>query len=158
MFEFRWEGMDALRRGLQRLKQVIFPGAVGQIWRTAEKIRKQVSVPGKPVRYPVSWDTPKQKRAYFATNGFGRGIPTKRSGGYQKGYNVVRREDGADVRNPLAHAGYIGGTETGARQSRIQRGRWVLFRKVVDATLALLPKDVRDRLVLVIKGEGFNVK
>lgn len=37
--------------------------------------------PGKP-RYPIRWSTERQRRAYFATDGFGRGIPYKRTGKY----------------------------------------------------------------------------
>jgi len=32
-----------------------------------------------PVVYPFTWKSDKQRRAFFATNGFGRGIPTKRT-------------------------------------------------------------------------------
>lgn len=34
-----------------------------------------------PVRYPIEWTSEKQRRAYFATNGFGKGIPYKRKQG-----------------------------------------------------------------------------
>lgn len=34
--------------------------------------------PGK-VRYPIRWTSERQRRAYFATNGFGGGIPSKRT-------------------------------------------------------------------------------
>jgi hypothetical protein len=36
-------------------------------------------IPG-PVHYPVRWTSERQRRAFFATKGFGRGIPTKRTG------------------------------------------------------------------------------
>ena len=38
--------------------------------------------------YPIIWQTPKQRRAFFATNGFGRGIPTQRSGKLQEAWAV----------------------------------------------------------------------
>jgi hypothetical protein len=34
--------------------------------------------PGKP-KYPIKWKSERQRRAFFATDGFGRGIPTKRT-------------------------------------------------------------------------------
>lgn len=34
-----------------------------------------------PVRYPIEWTSERQRRAYFATNGFGKGIPYKRKTG-----------------------------------------------------------------------------
>jgi hypothetical protein len=39
---------------------------------------KNSMYPG-PVRYPFQWSSDKQRRAYFATNGFGHGIPYNRS-------------------------------------------------------------------------------
>lgn len=36
-------------------------------------------IPGAP-RYPIRWTTERQRKAFFATDGFGRGIPTRRSG------------------------------------------------------------------------------
>jgi len=33
-----------------------------------------------PVKRPVRWTSERQRRAFFASNGFGRGIPTQRSG------------------------------------------------------------------------------
>lgn len=48
-------------------------------------------VPGA-VRYPVEWTSEKQRRAYFATNGFGGGIPYKRKGKTARSwYAWVRR-------------------------------------------------------------------
>ena len=35
-------------------------------------------VPGKP-HYPIRWTSERQRRAFFASNGFGRGIPTQRT-------------------------------------------------------------------------------
>jgi hypothetical protein len=36
-------------------------------------------IPGKP-KYPIRWTSERQRRAFFATKGFGRGIPTRRTG------------------------------------------------------------------------------
>lgn len=38
-----------------------------------------LNTPPGPVRYPIQWTSEKQRRAFFATDGFGRGIPTRRS-------------------------------------------------------------------------------
>ena len=37
------------------------------------------AIPG-PVHYPIRWTSERQRRAFFASDGFGRGIPTKRTG------------------------------------------------------------------------------
>lgn len=43
--------------------------------------------PGK-VKYPIQWTSEKQRRAFFATDGFGHGIPYKRTGGLVKSWHV----------------------------------------------------------------------
>jgi len=39
----------------------------------------QVEPPPAKLFYPIQWKTPKQRAAFFATNGFGAGIPTQRT-------------------------------------------------------------------------------
>lgn len=39
--------------------------------------------------YPLKWRSERQRRAYFASNGFGRGIPTKRTGRIRKAWRVL---------------------------------------------------------------------
>lgn len=41
------------------------------------------------VKYPIAWKSAKQRKAYFATDGFGRGIPTQRSGALGGGWRVT---------------------------------------------------------------------
>ncbi len=41
--------------------------------------------PGE-VKYPIEWTSEKQRRAYFATNGFGRGIPYERDGRLERSW------------------------------------------------------------------------
>lgn len=42
---------------------------------TLARLRRE---PG-PVRRPIQWASERQRRAFFASNGFGRGIPTRRT-------------------------------------------------------------------------------
>jgi len=163
--QVKWRGLKELKQGLGALRHRLFPGAVEVIHKTAGEIRKEMAVPGKPPTYPIPWDSPKQRRAFFATNGFGRGIPTKRTDEYVNAWKVIKHETGADVGNPLAHAGYIGGRASGKPigangklQSNIHRGRWPLFRKVVDVAIEKLPKRIKNRISLVAREEGFKTK
>lgn len=41
--------------------------------------RRLAQIPGA-VKYPIRWTSERQRRAFFATDGFGRGIPTRRTG------------------------------------------------------------------------------
>jgi hypothetical protein len=41
-----------------------------------------------PVSRPIEWQSERQRRAYFATDGFGGGIPSRRSGKLLRGFRV----------------------------------------------------------------------
>lgn len=41
-----------------------------------------------PVKYPIRWTSAKQRRAFFATDGFGHGIPYKRTGALVRSWHV----------------------------------------------------------------------
>jgi hypothetical protein len=130
-----------------------------RMYDAAVAIRHEMKQPGAKPNGPIPWDSPKQQKAFFATDGFGRGIPTKRGGEYIRGWQILRIENGYDVGNPLAHARYIGGTARSTnRQSRIHRGRWNLFKVVKDKVLAKLPKAVKEALQQLARQEGFRTK
>lgn len=66
-----------------------------------------------PVKYPIEWTSERQRRAFFATDGFGRGIPTKRTGQINQGWRVeyVTAPTRATiaVRNRTGYAQYVVG-------------------------------------------------
>lgn len=73
----------------------ILPGVVNRYVR--REIRPFVSQwvdktlrrePG-PVSYPYLWESLRQMRAYFATDGFGHGIPYRRTHGYVHSWHVI---------------------------------------------------------------------
>jgi hypothetical protein len=59
---------------------------------------------------PYKWNSDKQRRAYFATNGFGRGIPSVRSFDLRFGWQVVAW-DGTRTRitNKVPYADFVQG-------------------------------------------------
>lgn len=57
--------------------------------KTLQELRR---TPAK-VKYPIQWRSEKQRRAFFATNGFGAGIPTQRTGKLQDGWKVLDESD-----------------------------------------------------------------
>jgi len=72
---------------------------------------------------PQSWDSEIQKRAFFATNGFGKGIPYQRMGGYISGWTVTPIDNGAELANRCGYAAAVGGFP-GGWQSAIHAERW----------------------------------
>ena len=149
-----WRGLDRLVESLRNFKRRLFPGTIDYIYRTADQIREEISKPGSPPTYPINWDSERQRKAFFATDGFGRGIPTKRSNEYVEAYHVVRREDGAEVGNPLSHAKFIGGRA----QSNIHKGRWPIFWEVADVIIQRLPDKVKKRIVVIAQEAGLRIE
>lgn len=85
------EILEALEHVQQRLAttkkrfQIAMKGQAGRL--ALKTIRKLKRIPGPPV-YPIRWETPKQRRAYYATDGFGGGIPSRRTGETVAGWDV----------------------------------------------------------------------
>lgn len=42
-----------------------------------------------PDEYPLEWESERQRRAYFATDGFGKGIPYRRTHAFVRGWHVL---------------------------------------------------------------------
>lgn len=118
----------------------------------ARRVQKRMKVPGKPITYPVNWDSVRQMIAYFASNGFGEGIPYRRKNRYEEGWQVKPIENGVELSNRTRGARFIGGLPSGGdispgkKQSSIHKGRHRLLRPVVDEEVKQLPQDVIDRL------------
>lgn len=93
-----------VRRGLPRVTRPI-----------DNRMLAELSAEPGPPRYPIRWKSTKQRRAFFATNGFGRGIPTKRSGALSSSWKVrtVFSADGGEIiaRNDTPYARYVQGDD-----------------------------------------------
>ena len=149
-----------VQKKFERLRRKIPLISRKRIYDAMVEIRHQMKVPGQKPSYPIQWDSDRQRKAFFASDGFGHGIPTQRSGAYTKAWMVSRVGDqGYDVGNPLAHAKFIGGTaRSGRTQSRIHRGRWPLFYLVINSVLVKFPKKVKDSIVTIARHEGFRAE
>lgn len=87
--------------------------------------------PGKP-NYPIQWQSEKQRRAFFATDGFGGGIPHVRTHDLSKAWMIVKTATGGDIvvqiANPRPEAKFVYGslsyTNPGRFQQRMHQGRW----------------------------------
>lgn len=118
---------------------------------TAGNIRSemQVTPPARNQNDPVNWDSTKQKIAFFASDGFGEGIPYVRQGSYPQSFQVAVLPMGAKI-SAKSPAGAIGGTlgASGATisdlgqleswQSEIHKGRWKPLLPVARAQLGKL--------------------
>lgn len=81
-------------------------------------------VPG-PVSRPVEWETPRQMRAFFATDGFGGGIPHRRKAQKPMGWEVQLETRGAittiGIQNIWNAARYVFGNLIGAPKGDQQK-------------------------------------
>jgi hypothetical protein len=133
--------------------------AIGQrgIYPTAQKIVQRMKADGSPIEYPVHWDSDLQRKAFFASDGFGAGIPTGRSGAYTDAWSATPLAGGYEITNDVGYAIYISGDEFGHGQSLIHEGRWPLFANVVDEELAGVNEDVEQELVRTAMQDGVEV-
>jgi hypothetical protein len=147
--------LRSVLRDLALLARKHIPAA--SVWglrAAAKRIQRRMQEPGQPVRYPIQWDSVRQRQAYFASNGFGQGIPYRRRGRYEQGWKLKANPDGAELRNSARSAPFVGGLPSGRdlspgkKQSSIHRGRWPLLRRIVDEEIKQLPDDVIERLRL----------
>jgi hypothetical protein len=116
------------------------------LFETAYRVKERLSQEGKPVRYPIDWDSPKQMRAYYATNGFGAGIPYRRTHAMRLGIKIERVPLGTNLRIPHPGGAVLGlpGTPSGW-QSRIHRNRWPYLLEVLFDELGKIPQAIQGR-------------
>lgn len=138
-----------VRQGLENLAADIPQIGRRRIYNAMLAMRSELRKPGSPITYPVHWDSERQRKAFFASDGFGRGIPTRRTGQYNAGYQIVRTDKGYRLENRVSYAKYIGGSAYGTKQSNIHRGRWQLMRDAVDEQIANLPEEIIEEIKIV---------
>ncbi len=121
-----------IKAGVESMRQVTF------------NVRKRMSAEGKPVTYPVQWDSERQRRYVMWKQ---KGQRYRRTNRYRFGWREELQPYRATLHN--AHpAGAIGGLPSGW-QSRIHRGRWPHLLTVLFEELAKVPADVSNRLKVV---------
>jgi hypothetical protein len=149
---------EAIRK-INRLPKQFEEAAAPVLWQAADKIARIMRRPGLSVRYPITWDSVKQKIFVILKLKREGNLPYQRSGAYTEGWTVTTNFQGAVVSN-IGHkavflAGYPSGEGGGpltlpSGQSHIHEGRWRLIRPVVEAVLSVLPKEVLEALKIEV--------
>lgn len=122
----------------------IYHGCVLALRETASRVRARMAEAGKPITYPVQWDSPKQLRYVIAKLRRENNLPYRRRGAYQASYQEIHKPYGATVLAPHP-AGAIGGLPSGW-QSRIHRERWNYLLQVLFEELAKLPDEISTQV------------
>jgi hypothetical protein len=149
------QGDEKVIAGLRALGVQIIPLTQAEIKRDLETLKSKVSKPGSRPTYPINWDSEKQRRAFFATKGFGGGIPYARTGRYENAWRISRSGSGFVLENPSPQSIYISGDENARGQSRIHRGRWPLWALLVDEHLDDTSKDAERAIEREAQRLGF---
>lgn len=139
-------GADLVRKGLEDLAAETPKIARQTIYDALNRGAKILRSPGSPSRYPVQWDSEVQRRAFFASGGFGGGIPYQRTNRLPSGWTIEALPTGWRLMNPNPAAVYVYGNYEGARQSRIHQGRWPVMQEVVENAIMGLPQDIEDKI------------
>ncbi len=106
---------------------------------------------GLPIRYPVQWDSEKQRIYVIAKLSREGNLPYARTQQTQNGWKSESITNGYMVSNIGHKAVYVYGTVSGVGsgtkttrtgQSHIHAGRWPVFHEVWTAVVKRLPQDV----------------
>ncbi len=144
-----------VQQGLEKLDADIPKVGRKRIYTRMLQIKNRLSQPGKKPDYPIPWDSEKQKRAFFATDGFRGGIPTRRTGANIRGWILQAQEDGYRLANEERGAFFIWGDLFKRKsQSNIHAGRWPLSKEVVFDELDKLPDELSADIEAAKKRAG----
>ena len=147
-----------VRRKLENLKAEVPKVGSHRIYEALARAMKRLKKPGKKPKRPIPWVSLIQMQAFFASEGFGGGIPHKRRGIYQKGFRIRKVSKGYELSNLSKGAKYVGGDARGKGQSPIHRGNYPLMRDEVDREIKKLPAAVIQQLKIVAKQKGIQIK
>lgn len=77
------------------------------------KARRYLRFTPRTPKYPIQWQSERQRRAFFASDGFGKGIPYKRTGELAASWQIQQKKtaNGADIvfYNDAPHSVYVQG-------------------------------------------------
>lgn len=92
-------------------------------------VQRETQAPSSP-RRPINWTTPRQRKAYFLSQGFGNGMPYDRSGDVESGWFMdvtkakQRQEYSFTIGNDVPYATFVYGGFTPA-EDRQQIFHWI---------------------------------
>lgn len=117
--------------------------------------------PGKP-KYPIQWTSAKQRRAFFATNGFGKGIPYRRTGKLAKSYRLKLLRNANEIKlsieNTAAYSPFVVGRLRPRGVDPQQRFHkitgWQPAAPTIDFWVTAFQEDLADELELTLSNIG----
>jgi hypothetical protein len=149
---------------LKKIPDKLTRGAARTITGATNEITRIMSRPGLQIRYPVSWDSIKQKIFVILKLKSENDLPYTRKGEYEGGWKSESIANGEMVSNvghkavfmagtPLAAGFGHGSRVTPSGQSRIHAGRWRLVRPVIESVLRRLPSSLLEAVRVEVNRE-----
>lgn len=144
-------GIDRLIDLFEKFPEIVNDIVVEEVNEVRPEILDDLGYTPGPVKYPIEWASEKQRKAFFATKGFGKGIPVPRTGGISRAWFVE-----PDVQQNLGTASItIGNTDPAAefvygylfaRPGRIQQPYhhntgWLLVEPTIDYHVEAITED-----------------
>lgn len=141
-----------VRRNLDNLRTSLHRIGKQRVTEAGAEIIRRMAKPGKKIKYPVNWDSAKQRIAVIIMIMRKQGsLPYVRTGTHERGWKSQITTKGVKVYNNARGSKYVYGTMRSKKQSNIHVGRWAILREVYDAVIVDLPKKVKESLRQVPK-------
>jgi hypothetical protein len=103
---------------------------------------------------PYKWQSEKQRRAYFATDGFGGGIPYRRTGKSKQWFvKLLQRGYQAELRNTAA-AGYMDFIQGQYQQRGHKADGWRLLTDIIQTNLNGMMRAAQQAVNRWLKENG----
>lgn len=144
-----------VRKGLEDLGAEIPKIARKDIYDMMLRVRKVMRTPGKRPRYPIQWDSDKQRRYVLAMLREQDNLPYRRTDALPNAWDIVRTPTGYRMENPLSAAVYVYGNFAGERQSSIHEGRHPVAQEIMDAEIDGLPPTIEEHITRYGRVKGF---
>lgn len=107
--------LDAIAEAAQDAPRRMNKAYKAKVKRLRQRILDDLREYPGPVKYPFRWKSERQRRAYFATDGFGWGIPTVRTNALKDSWTTRIRDqqNGAifEVENKAPYARFVVGDD-----------------------------------------------
>lgn len=131
------KALKQTERNLSKIAEAFQKAMRGNVF-AGRALRMLQQIPGPP-KYPIRWSSERQRKAFFATDGFGRGIPTRRTGNIAAGWEVSSIPDGDGVSiilsNPADETKFVHGPQPFGQGFHIDTG-WTQLESVEEMFFA----------------------
>jgi hypothetical protein len=141
-----------VRRNLENLRTALPKIGKFRLTEALTEIARRMAKPARKIRYPVPWDSVKQRIKVIIMIMRKQGslpyVPTRE---HERGWKVQSNAKGGKVWNNVRGSKYLYGTMRNKKQSNIHLGRRPILRDVYDAVIVGLPKKVKESLRAIPK-------